>query len=495
MNKTIKTRFAPSPTGYLHLGGLRTALYDYLLARKTFIPSSVDQGGVFALRIEDTDQNRYVEGAVEKLLSTLQKLGLEPDEGPVLDNDSKVVEKGQFGPYFQSKRLDLYRKYAEQLIVKKQAYYCFCSEEDLEIMRKEQESGNLPPKYDRRCLVLTEKDIEKKLANNQPYVIRFKMPTGQVVFTDLVRGEITFDNELSDDPVILKSDGFPTYHLAAIVDDHLMEITHVIRGEEWLSSVPKHLALYQAFGWPAPQFAHLPLILNPDKSKLSKRQGDVAVEDFLDKGYLPPALINYVAFLGWNPKSTQEIFTLAELVEQFELSGLNKAGAIFDHQKLDWYQKEYLYNNEKFFEQWLGEYPNLENFIGLDKLAVAQTIWQDKRIITYPELTEFLAGLRDYPDYETNLLIFKKSDTVKAKLGLELSLKYLKDQEVWDRINLLAGLKQIVIENKLTNGDLFWPLRVALSGQGSSPAPQDLLVMLGLAESKRRIELAIKKLS
>lgn len=483
----IKTRFAPSPTGYLHLGGLRTALYCYLLARK--------QDGIFALRIEDTDQNRYVEGAVEKLLSTLKKLGLEPDEGPILTTDLKVVEKGQLGPYFQSHRLDLYRKYAEQLIAKKQAYYCFCSEDDLENMRKDQEGANLPPKYDRRCLALTEKDIEKKLANNQPYVIRFKMPTGKIVFTDLIRGEISFDNELSDDPVILKSDGFPTYHLAMAVDDHLMEVTHVIRGEEWLSSVPKHLALYQAFGWPVPQFAHPALILNPDKSKLSKRQGDVAVEDFLDKGYLPQALINYVAFLGWNPKSTRELFSLDELVIEFDISGLNKAGAIFDRQKLDWYQKEYLYNNEEVFEHWLGEYSEAENFGGLDKLAVAKTIWQDKRIVTYPELTEFLASLRNYPEYEASLLIFKKSDQIKARQGLELSLKYLEDQETWDGFNLLEGLKQIVAEYNLTNGDLFWPLRVALSGQGSSPAPQDLLVMLGPVESKRRIGLAIKKLS
>jgi glutamyl/glutaminyl-tRNA synthetase len=258
--------------------------------------------------------------------------------------------------------------------------------------------------------------------------------------------------------------------------------------------VPKHLALYQALGWQAPQFAHPALILNPDKSKLSKRQGDVAVEDYLQKGYLAEVLNNYVVFLGWNPKSEQEIFSLDELVEQFEISGLNKAGAIFDRQKLDWYQKEYLYANEEVFEQWLAEYPEAENFNNLEKLEVAKTIWQDKRIITYPELTEFLLNLKNYPNYEVDLLIFKKSDSVKTKQGLELSLKYLDDQETWDRLNLLEGLKQIVVENNLTNGDLFWPLRVSLSGQGSSPAPQDLLVMLGPMESKRRIELAIKKL-
>ena len=483
----IKTRFAPSPTGYLHLGGLRTALYDYLLAKK--------HGGIFGLRIEDTDQNRYVAGAVEQLLSTLKKLGLEADEGPVLTYDSKVIERGQFGPYFQSYRLEIYRKYTEQLITSKHAYYCFCSEERLEKMRKEQEAKGMPSKYDRCCLGLSEQEVQEKVKQNEPYVVRFKMPSGQTKFTDLIRGEIIFDNELSDDPIILKSDGFPTYHLAMAVDDHLMEVTHVIRGEEWLSSVPKHIALYQAFGWESPQFAHLSLILNPDKSKLSKRQGDVAVEDYLQKGYLPQALINYVVFLGWNPKSEQEIFSLPELITAFDIAGVNKAGAIFDRQKLDWYQKEYLYKNEEIFERWLSEYPEPQNFGLLEKLEVAETIWQDRRLASYPELTDFLKSLIDYPDYESQLLIFKKSNAEKAKQSLVLSLEYLKNKNSWSRTELLEDFKKIVTENNLTNGDLFWPLRVALSGLGNSPAPQDLLMMLGQIESFKRLELALKKLS
>ncbi|MCX6784650.1 MAG: glutamate--tRNA ligase [Candidatus Komeilibacteria bacterium] len=488
----IKTRFAPSPTGYLHLGGLRTALYDYLLARKSFDSA---QGGIFALRIEDTDQNRYVAGAVEQLLSTLKKLGLEADEGPVLDNESKVIEKGQFGPYFQSQRLELYRKYAEQLIDSNQAYYCFCSEERLEQMRKDQEGRGLPPKYDRHCLNLNKEEVAKKLQDQTGYVIRFKMPNGQTKFVDLIRGEIIFDNELSDDPVILKSDSFPTYHLAMAVDDHLMEVTHVIRGEEWLSSVPKHIALYQALGWEVPQFAHLSLILNPDKTKLSKRQGDVAVEDYLVKGYLPQAILNYVAFLGWNPKTEQEIFTLDELVQAFEISGINKAGAIFDRQKLDWYQKEYLYGNEAVFEAWLGEYGAAENFNGLARLEVAQTIWQDKRILNYPELTDFLKSLTICPDYEKELLIFKKSNLEKSLSALQLSLDCLTKQASWDRSSLFESLKQLASDNGLTNGDLFWPVRVSLSGQGSSPAPQDLLAILGQKESVCRLVAAVKKLS
>src|SRR3989344_101310 len=289
MPKSIKTRFAPSPTGWLHVGGLRTALYAYLFAKHN--------KGEFLLRIEDTDQERKVKGAVENLQEMLKIFRLNWDN-----------EK----PMIQSERISVYQKYAEDLIKKDKAYYCFCSKERLDNLRKAQQQKGLPPMYDGHCRDISLQEIsDKKL--KEAYVIRFKMPrTGQTEFSDIIRGKVKFDNRLLDDPIILKSDGFPTYHLANVVDDHEMKVTHVIRGEEWLPSTPKHILLYRAFGWQQPQFAHLPLLLNPDKSKLSKRQGNVAVEDYLKKGYLPESLLNFVLLLGWNPKTEQEIFTIEE---------------------------------------------------------------------------------------------------------------------------------------------------------------------------------------
>jgi len=281
----IKTRFAPSPTGYLHIGGLRTALYNYLFAKQN--------QGKFFLRIEDTDQTRYVAGAEKALLLTLQKMGLKSDEGPRMDKSLRIKEKGKNGPYFQSKRLKIYQEYAQKLVEKGQAYYCFCSEERLADLRAKQQANEQPSRYDGLCRKLSENVMKSKLQNPIfKFVIRLKVPeSGEVVFKDIIRGEVKFQTEDIDDQILLKSDGFPTYHLAVVVDDHLMGVSHVIRGEEWLSSSPKHILLYKAFGWTPPQFAHLPLLLNKDRSKLSKRQGDVAVEDYLNKGYLPEALL------------------------------------------------------------------------------------------------------------------------------------------------------------------------------------------------------------
>jgi glutamyl-tRNA synthetase len=317
----VRVRFAPSPTGYLHVGGLRTALYNYLFARK--------HGGVFVLRIEDTDRTRYVEGAVQNLIDTLHWAGLEYDEGP--------LKGGAYGPYVQSERLDLYKQHAETLLQSGNAYRCFCTAQRLDEMRKSQEKRRISFKYDRTCLRLTPEQIGENVAKGIPFVVRMKVPDDATVkFHDVIRGNVEFASSQIDDQVIIKSDGYPTYHLANVVDDHLMNITHVIRGEEWLSSTPKHVLLYRYFNWDLPQFAHLPLLLNPDRSKLSKRQGDVAVEDYRKKGYLPEALVNFVALLGWNPGTEQDIFTLNELVEQFSLEHVNKAGAIFDQKKLEW---------------------------------------------------------------------------------------------------------------------------------------------------------------
>ncbi len=327
MNSEIRVRFAPSPTGFLHVGGLRTALYDYLYARKT--------AGKFILRIEDTDRTRFIEGAAEKLIQTLKDVGLEFDEGPKKD--------GVVGPYYQSLRTEIYKKYIDELIEKDAAYYCFCSSDDLDKMREEQRAKGIDPKYDGRCRKLSKEERAKRLDEGKPFVVRLKVPQeGEITFYDIVREKVTFPWKMVDDQILIKSDGFPTYHLANVVDDHLMGITHVIRGEEWLSSVPKHLLLYEQFGWKPPKMAHLPLLLNPDKSKLSKRQGDVAVEDYLEKGYLPEALLNFIALLGWHPKGDRELFTLEELEKEFSMKRITKAGAVFDVEKLNWMNGHYI---------------------------------------------------------------------------------------------------------------------------------------------------------
>lgn len=326
MSMINRVRFAPSPTGYLHLGGLRTALFNYLHARST--------GGKFILRIEDTDRTRFVPGAVDNLLEVFKWLGLEFDEGPHLG--------GECVPYVQSERLDIYRKHVDMLSASGKAYRCFCTAERLEQMREAQTASGQNPMYDRKCRNISAEESTRR-AQSEPYVIRMSIPdSGEVTFIDGVRGEVSFDNSTIDDQVLMKSDGFPTYHLANVVDDHLMGVDCVIRGEEWLISTPKHIHLYDFFGWDKPRFYHLPLLLNKDRSKLSKRQGDVAVEDYRAKGYLPQALINYTALLGWHPSDDREIFTLPELIQAFSLDRTNKAGAVFDVDKLNWVNKQHL---------------------------------------------------------------------------------------------------------------------------------------------------------
>ncbi|HYQ86845.1 MAG TPA: glutamate--tRNA ligase, partial [Bacteroidota bacterium] len=326
-NGKTRVRFAPSPTGYLHVGGLRTALYNYLYARQ--------HEGVFVLRIEDTDRTRRVEGAVESLIGTLQWAGLHYDEGPDIG--------GAFGPYVQSERLPIYRAHVDQLLAEGNAYRCFCTPDRLEEMRKQQERAKMSPRYDRRCLILDRHEIEENIAKGIPFAVRMKVPRGEAIrFHDLIRETVDFSSDELDDQILLKSDGYPTYHLANVVDDHLMEISHVIRGEEWLPSTPKHVLLYRFFGWQAPEMAHLPLLLNPDRSKLSKRQGDVAVEEYREKGFLPEALVNFVALLGWNPGDERELFSLDDLVKEFSIERVGKSGAIFNIDKLVWLNSQHL---------------------------------------------------------------------------------------------------------------------------------------------------------
>lgn len=498
----ICTRFAPSPTGYLHVGGLRTALYSYLLAKK--------HQGKFLLRIEDTDRERYVVDGTLNILKSLYWAGIVPDEGVKLDNESipgesQIVQQGESDSYIQSERLEVYQEYIKQMLDNGSAYYCFCTSERLDELRKKQELKKMPTQYDRHCLRLEKTEINEKLAGDDKFVIRMKMPReGETMFEDLVRGEIKFANKLIDDQVLIKSDGFPTYHFAVVVDDHLMGITHVIRGEEWISSTPKHIKLYEAFGWEAPQFAHLPLLLNPDKSKLSKRQGDVAVEDYRKKGYLPEALINFVAFLGWNPGDDREIFSLEELVEAFDLNKVNKSGAVFNLEKLDWYNKEYIKHlplNELVQRAipWLEEagLPNIQFPMTNEQLQWIEKVLalEMERVTTLAELPQAVQFVFELPDYAQELLVWKKGSWEEVQKVLPELKNYLTTFSVqdWTKENLEQTIKTWIGERGYQTGSVLWPLRVALSGQKNSPGPFEIAEVLGKDEVLLRIDKALGK--
>jgi nondiscriminating glutamyl-tRNA synthetase len=494
----VRVRFAPSPTGYLHVGSLRTALYNYLFAKK--------QGGTYILRVEDTDQKRYVEGSMESLIRSLDSMFVGADEGVVLENDA-VIERGAHGPYEQSKRLPLYREYVDKLLANKQAYYCFCTHERLEELRNEQSKNKQAPKYDKRCLALTMIERAAKTHEGVPFVVRLNVnpERGAVVFQDMVRGKVSIHTKDVDDQVLMKSDGFPTYHLANVVDDHLMQITHVIRGEEWLPSTPKHVLLYEAFGWEAPQFAHLPLLLNADKSKLSKRQGDVAVEDYLKKGYLKEVLLNFVALLGWNPGkgSTQEIFSLDELVEAFDFAQIHKGGAVFDLKKLDWMNGEYLkkLSVDELYTRALefGQFQN-EFFATVGEALKSETYL--KRVLTVER--DRLARLTDIGlhnpfffvmgAYEAKMLNWKDNDASMTRASLEQAEKLLEnfDDATWSTLTLVE--EKLLAEAGDKRGDFLWPLRVALTGAERSPSPAQVAWVLGKDESLARLKQAIAKL-
>ncbi len=505
-SQNTRVRFAPSPTGFVHIGSLRTALFNFLFARRT--------GGTLILRIEDTDQNRFVEGAVENLLRVMHELGIDFDEGLYLDQQDreergKVARRGKHGPYVQSERLDIYKKHAEQLVVAGHAYYCFCDEQRLEDLRKEQIALKKPPMYDRLCRNLTTEEIAVKLKEFQEEdkhpVIRQTIPfSGQTTVHDLVYGNIVFEHATLDDQILLKSDGFPTYHLAVVVDDHLMDISHVLRGEEWISSTPKHLLLYQAFGWEPTRFAHLPLILNRDKSKLSKRQGDVSVEDFLAKGYLKEALLNFVAFLGWNPKTDQEIFSLSDLVDQFDLSKVNKAPAIFDLDKLDWMNSLYIRAKpigeltQLLIPYWQAAgYSVPENEKYLQRVVELER----DRLKKLSEIGERTRYFFMEPEYDAELLVWRKSTKEDAKVKLSSLHDYLShcDEADFEPADLETKLKQFIAKNNFDNGSVLWPLRVALTGLEKSPGPFEVASTLVLGLGKQAvlncIQAAIKKLS
>ncbi|MCD1146712.1 glutamate--tRNA ligase [Peptoniphilus sp. KCTC 25270] len=484
----VRVRFAPSPTGYLHIGGLRTAVYNYLYAKQN--------NGKFLLRIEDTDQTRLVEGAIENLIASLQWSGVEIDEG-VLMEDGKVVQKGECGPYIQSERLDIYKKYVDQLIEEGHAYYCFCTKERLDNLREGQKMKGQVPRYDGLCRNIPLDEARERIANGEEYVVRLKLPHDRdIKFRDEVRGDIVINTNEMDDQVLMKSDGFPTYHLAVVVDDHLMGITHIVRGEEWLPSTPKHVYLYEAFGWEQPTYVHLPGVLNSDHKKLSKRQGDVSVEDFKGHGYLPEGLVNYLALVGWSPESNEELFTMEELIEQFNVKRVAKTGGVFDKKKLDWVNSHYM---KKLSREELGElaFPYMEKagyvnkeFVENNKekyLVLMETI-QDSldRLEQAPEQSTFL--FEEYKVTEEEAIEQLKGETAPDVIqGLEEALAEVDeiDQE------FAKGLMKKVQKAKGVKGkNLFMPARAAMTGNVHGPDLTSIIYLLGKEEILNRLEKA-----
>ena len=480
---TVKTRFAPSPTGRMHVGNLRTALYAYLIAKH--------EGGKFMLRIEDTDQERFMEGALDIIYRTLAKTGLVHDEGP--DKDGGV------GPYVQSERQaqGLYMKYAKKLIEQGDAYYCFCDKERLESLKTEV-AGKEITVYDKHCLHLSKEEIEANLAAGKPYVIRINMPTeGTTTFHDELYGDITVENNELDDMILIKSDGYPTYNFANVIDDHLMGITHVVRGNEYLSSAPKYNRLYEAFGWEIPKYIHCPLITNEDHQKLSKRCGHSSYEDLLDQGFLTEAIVNFVALLGWSPSSDNEIFSLEELVKEFDYHRISKSPAVFDMVKLRWMNGEYMkkMDDEKFYEMAL---PYLKEVItkDLDFHKIAAMV--KTRIEVFPDIKDHVDFFEKVPEYETSMYVHKK-----MKTNEETSLQVIREvqplleaQEDFSNDALFEMLSAYAKEHGYKVGYVMWPIRTALSGKQMTPAgATEILEVLGKEESLVRIQAAIDKLN
>ncbi len=482
MAVNVRTRYAPSPTGYMHIGNLRTALYEYLIAKKN--------NGKFILRIEDTDQERYVEGAIDVIYNTLKMVGLQHDEGPDIGGD--------YGPYVQSERKNIYKPYAEKLVETGHAYYCFCTKERLAEVRQKSEETGAPNKYDRHCLSLSKEEIQQKLESGIPYVIRQKMPdTGATSFEDAVFGTITVENNTLDEQILLKSDGLPTYNFANVVDDHLMEITHVVRGSEYLSSTPKYNLLYQAFGWNIPTYVHLPVVQKAPGVKLSKRSGDASFEDLVEMGYLVEAIVNYIALLGWSPGGTQEIFTLEELGQAFDISGINKAPAIFDMAKLSWMNGEYIRKMtlEQFHEVAKPYYTGHINSPSIDLKKVSRILQPRTEVLTtIPESVDFIDVL---PEYDCEIYVHKKMKTTleNSLESLKAAVPVLEAVADWSEQTIHDRLMELVQTLGIKNGQMLWPIRTAITGKPVTPGGAiEVADILGKAETLKRVENGIKKL-
>lgn len=478
----VRTRFAPSPTGRMHVGNLRTALYAYLIAKH--------ENGSFMLRIEDTDQERFVDEALGIIYRTLEKTGLIHDEGP--DKD------GGYGPYVQSERnaQGIYLKYAKQLIEQGDAYYCFCTRERLESLKASVGEKEIAV-YDKHCLHLSKEEVQAKLEAGEPYVIRFNMPTeGTTTFHDDIYGDITVPNNELDDLILIKSDGFPTYNFANVVDDHLMGITHVVRGNEYLSSSPKYNRIYEAFGWKIPTYVHCPLITNEEHQKLSKRSGHSSYEDLLEQGFLTEAIVNYVALLGWCPQDNQEIFSLEELVKVFDYHHMSKSPAVFDIQKLKWMNGEYMkaMDEDKFYEMAL---PYIKQVITKDLDLKKIAHMAKTRIEVLPDIPALIDFFEAVPEYDVSMYTHKKMKT-NPEISLEVLekiLPVLENQEDYSNDALYELLCGFAKENGYKNGQILWPIRTALSGKQMTPAgATEILEVLGKEESLKRIEAAVEKL-
>lgn len=479
----VRTRYAPSPTGFMHVGNLRTALYEYLIAK------SMD--GDFVLRIEDTDQERLVEGAVEIIYSTLKKVGLAHDEGPDIG--------GNFGPYVQSQRKDLYKPFSEKLVDEGKAYCCFCTKERLEQLHQ---GSPFSGGYDRHCRDLPKEEVESLIKAGTPYVIRQKMPLdGKTAFLDAVYGEITIDNSEIEDQVLIKTDGFPTYNFANVIDDHLMNITHVVRGCEYLTSTPKYNLLYEAFGWDKPTYVHLPLIVgkNPDgtTSKLSKRHGSTGFEDLIKEGYLSEAIVNYIALLGWCPKENREIYSLKELCQVFSIDGIVKSPAVFDYDKLNWFNAEYIRSKplEEFKEIAMPYFKEILDENKFDFIKISSILQQRVTVLT--EIPEMIKFFNQLPDYDIQIFINKKSKTTfeNSLMVLENVLKELNELDAWNHDSIHDCLINLAQRLELKNGTVMWPTRIAASGQAVTPGGAiEILDILGKDETIKRINIGIEKL-
>jgi len=485
----MRTRFAPSPTGFLHIGSLRTVLFGYLAAKSL--------GGKFILRIEDTDQKREVEGAAQGLIDILGWLNLKIDEGPGVGGD--------YGPYVQSQRIEIYKKYTEKILSKDGAYRCFCTPERLEKMRAGQQAEKLPPRYDRTCRNLTKEEIDKKIKGGEKFVIRQKLPlAGEIIVNDILRGEIKFNLADLDDHVLIKTDGMPTYQFANVVDDHTMEITHVLRGDEWLSSFPKNILLYRGFGWDAPKFAHLSLIMNKEGGKLSKRQGDVAVEDFRAKGYLKEALLNFCVLMSWHPKEDNEILSLGDMEEKFKIADIGISPAVFDIEKLTYFNGYYI--RQKPLDELVDLcLPHLKENLKIasddrkkEKKFIKQVVaLEQERLKVLSEIGErtkfFFQGLIDYP---AELLIWKKlsPEEIRNNLKTVYALLDVIPKNTWTHHSVGDALKTHIEAKQLKTGDYLWPMRAALTGEKASPGPFEVAEVLGKKESLERIKMGIEKL-
>ncbi len=488
----MKVRFAPSPTGYLHIGGLRTCLYDFLLAKK--------QAGRYVLRIEDTDQGRLVEDATKKLIETLLGLGIVHDEGPFVNDAGEIYQVGDAQPYIQSERLAIYRQYVDQLVESGKAYYCFCSKARLDSVREDQKKSGLTPKYDGLCRGIDIDEARRRIADGEKYVVRLKMPENcDISFEDHIRGTVTFNTAEVDDQVLLKQDGFPTYHMAVVVDDHLMGITHVIRGEEWITSTPKHIYLYDALGWQPPEYIHLPLILNSEKKKLSKRHDDASVEDFLKKGYLKEALVNFVALLGWSPEDGSEIMSLEEIIEKFSTNRLSKSPAVFDVEKLKWMNGQYIRNYD------LDDLTEL----AIPFFLAGGTLEQRSIKAHMGWLRKIVAATRDrvetLADFPKMALIFKGDDVkLESEAARQFLLQdhapivvkaFLAELEKMGKLcydDVKSIIKAVQKETGYKGKQLYMTIRIATTGQEHGVDLNDILFILNKRRLVKRLKYTIE---